>query len=267
MAKPREPESATSGAERAKHSPSGQLSVGPQIFFMLGTGTSVPGRGCWLARAHTAKKRKTDMSKPTQNSPDGARDFGLPQTFFRTRLRLPMLGRERQEVNSLVQQPNTRSEKRRGRARLLRLKSWPVAAKIIALCVGVAAAVAVGLTALGYTQAAYGLKQQAEAALWSDGLLVSDQVDAWNSKRLSDVQSLANLPAVSRILEAGPNADPADVQAAQDAMNVIRAAGDDVISISLLDSDGTIRISTLAPNVGKNLKQRDYFQAAMHGES
>jgi methyl-accepting chemotaxis protein len=123
------------------------------------------------------------------------------------------------------------------------------------------------LTALGYTQAASGLKQQAEAALWSDGLLVSDQVDAWNAKRLSDVQSLANLPAVSRALEAGPNADPADVQAAQDAMNVIRASGEDVLSISLLDSQGTIRLSTLAPNVGKNLKQRDYFQAAMRGQS
>jgi len=142
-----------------------------------------------------------------------------------------------------------------------------VAAKIVGLCVGVAASVAIGLTALGYTQASAGLKQQAEAALWSDGLLVANQVDAWNAKRLSDVQSLAMLPAVSRVLEAGADADPADVNAAQDAMNVIRASGDDVLSISLMDRDGTIRLSTLAPNVGKNLKQRDYFQAGMQGQT
>jgi methyl-accepting chemotaxis protein len=135
------------------------------------------------------------------------------------------------------------------------------------LCVGVAAAVAVGLTILGYTQASAGLKQQAEAALWSDGLLVSNQVDAWNAKRMSDVEALAALPAVRRTLEAGANADPADVKAAQDAMEVMRASSDDVLSISMLDSGGTITLSTLPPNVGKNLKQRDYFQASMGGKS
>ena len=150
---------------------------------------------------------------------------------------------------------------------MLRMRSWPLGVKIVALCVGVAAAVAIGLTSLGYSQAATGLKQQAEAALWSDGLLVSDQVDAWNAKRLSDVQSLAALPAVSRALEAGPDADPSDVRAALDAMNVIRSSSDDVLSISMLDAEGTIRISTLPPNVGKNLKQRDYFQAGMRGET
>jgi methyl-accepting chemotaxis protein len=147
------------------------------------------------------------------------------------------------------------------------IRSWPLAAKIVALCVGTAAAVAIGLTALGYTQASAGLKEQAEAALGSDGLLVANQVDAWNSKRLADVQSLASLPAVRRALELGANADPTDVQAAQDAMDVIRKSGDDVLSISLIDSDGTIRLSTLPPNVGKNLKQRDYFQAGMQGQS
>jgi methyl-accepting chemotaxis protein len=142
-----------------------------------------------------------------------------------------------------------------------------LATKIIGLCVGTAAAVAVGLTALGYTQASAGLKQQAEAALGSDGLVVANQVDAWNAKRLSDVQSLAALPAVRRVLENGANADPTDVQATQDAMNVMRASGDDVLSISLFDAGGTIQMSTLPPNVGKNLKQRDYFQASMRGES
>jgi C4-dicarboxylate-specific signal transduction histidine kinase len=57
------------------------------------------------------------------------------------------------------------------------------------------------------------------------------------------------------------------VLGAQDAMNVMRASGDDVLSISLMDSSGTIVMSTLPPNVGKNLKQRDYFQASMSGKT
>ncbi|MBV9134273.1 MAG: methyl-accepting chemotaxis protein [Chloroflexi bacterium] len=170
----------------------------------------------------------------------------------------------------MVRQPTLNSEPRRKRGglRKLNVRTWPVATKIVGLCVGVAAAVAIGVTALGYTQASAGLKQQAEAALGSDGLLVANQVDAWNAKRLSDVQSLAALPSVRRVLEGGASPDPVDVQAAQDAMDVIRASsGDDVLSISLIGADGTIQLSTLAPNVGKNLKVRDYFQAGMRGQS
>jgi methyl-accepting chemotaxis protein len=167
----------------------------------------------------------------------------------------------------VVGHSNLKSERRRRRGGPLRTKSWSVAAKIVALCVGVAASVAVGLTALGYTQASAGLKQQAEAALWSDGLLVSNQVDAWNAKRLSDVQYLAALPSVRRVLEGGASADPTDVRATQDAMDVIHGSGYDVLSISLLDAEGTIQLSTLPPNVGKNLKQRDYFQGAMQGQN
>jgi methyl-accepting chemotaxis protein len=168
----------------------------------------------------------------------------------------------------VVRQASVRREQRRRKSGLFRLRitSWSVAAKIVVLCVGVAAAVATGLTALGYTQASAGLKVQAEAALGSDGLLVANQVDAWNAKRLSDVQSLASLPAVQRVLESQPKPDPADVAAAQDAMNVMRASSDDVLSISLIASDGTIQLSTLAPNVGKNLGVRDYFKASMAGQ-
>jgi len=167
----------------------------------------------------------------------------------------------------VVRQSTLDNTRRRGRASLFRVRSWPVAAKLVGLCVGVAASVAVGLTVLGYTQASYGLKQQAEAALWSDGLLVANQVDAWNAKRLSDVKSLAELPAIRRTLEFGAAADPSDIQNAQDAMNVIRASGDDVLSMSMMDGSGTIVMSTLPPNVGRNLKQRDYFQAAMTGRT
>src|SRR5471032_2007105 len=114
-------------------------------------------------------------------------------------------------TSNVVRQSNVDNTQRRGRTSLIRVRTWPVAAKLVGLSVGVAAALAIGLTFLGYTLASGGLKQQAEAALWSDGLLVANQIDAWNAKRLSDVQSLAALPAVRRTLEAGPAADPADV--------------------------------------------------------
>src|SRR4051794_2453214 len=152
-------------------------------------------------------------------------------------------------TQNVVRQSRVQQNRRRGGARLLRVRSWPLAAKLVSLCVGIAASVALGLTVLGYTQAASGLKQQAEAALWSDGLLVANQVDAWNARRLSDVQSLAALPAVRRAIELGPDADPRDVQAAQDAMEVVRASADDVLSISAFDASGTITMSTLPPNV------------------
>jgi methyl-accepting chemotaxis protein len=167
----------------------------------------------------------------------------------------------------VARQATEENQRRRTRVRLLRVRTWPVAAKIVGLCIAIAASIAVGLTVLGYTQASAGLKQQAEAALWSDGLLVANQVDNWNQKRLADVQSLAALPAVRRAVEYGSAADAADVQAAQDAMTVMRTSGDDVLSISILDSNGTIVMSTLPPNVGKNLKQRDYFQASMQGRT
>src|SRR5262249_44893227 len=45
----------------------------------------------------------------------------------------------------------------RRKTRLLRVRTWPVAAKLVGLCVGVAVVLAVGLTVLGYTQASAGL--------------------------------------------------------------------------------------------------------------
>ena len=40
-----------------------------------------------------------------------------------------------------------------------RFDDWPMALKLIAYCAGLAAALAIGLTVMGYVQAAQGLKQ------------------------------------------------------------------------------------------------------------
>src|SRR5437867_7827441 len=98
------------------------------------------------------------------------------------------------------QDPQKHSQRR---VRILRVPTWPVAAKLVGLCVGVAAVLAIGLTALGYTQASAGLKQQAEAALYSDGLLVANEVDSWHDKNSTGVEELAEMPWVQRTLSAG----------------------------------------------------------------
>jgi hypothetical protein len=42
-----------------------------------------------------------------------------------------------------------------------RFEDWPIALKLIAYCAGLAAALAIGLTAMGYIQAAQGLSERA----------------------------------------------------------------------------------------------------------
>src|ERR1051326_6836803 len=123
---------------------------------------------------------------------------------FRTRGPRSMLGGKRRCLGrrgDVVRPSTVNSERRRkrGALRKLNVRAWSVATKIVGLCVGVAAAGAVGLTTLGYTQAASGLKQQAEAALWSDGLVVANQVDAWNDKRLRSEEHTSELQSHSFI--------------------------------------------------------------------
>ena len=59
--------------------------------------------------------------------------------------------------------------------------------KLIAHSGGLAAALAIGLTAMGYIQAAQGLREQAEATLSSDALVVTTSIDDWHSQRLASL--------------------------------------------------------------------------------
>jgi len=72
--------------------------------------------------------------------------------------------------------------------------------KLIAHSGGVAAALAIGLTTMGYIQAAQGLREQAEATLSSDALVVTTSIDDWNSQRLASLATLARLPAIQQTL-------------------------------------------------------------------
>src|SRR5215208_2811778 len=101
----------------------------------------------------------------------------------------------------------------------MRFADWPLATKTVVVCVGLAAALALVLTTMGYLQASRGLREQAEAALHSDALLVADAIDNWHGERLGDLEILARLPAIRRVLE--PDASPAAVSAAQDALDAV----------------------------------------------
>src|ERR1043165_2472851 len=115
--------------------------------------------------------------------------------------------------------------------------NWPVAVKFIALCVGTSAALAIGFSSMGYVQARDGLQQQAQSALSSDALIVTNAIDDWHARRWHDLQYVASLPAVQRAVAAGSvdAADPKDVQTAQEAINALQASSPELDSITLME--------------------------------
>ena len=149
--------------------------------------------------------------------------------------------------------------------RALTVRDWPVAAKVVGLCVSVTAVVAISLATMGYQQAATGLERQAEAALGSDALLVANSIDDWNAERLEELRAVAGLPAVRRVVMSNGAAAPADVSSTQDALTTFSTTRPDVDSFSLIDRQGTYFLSGTQDTLGLKVPQRDYFQASMSG--
>jgi PAS domain S-box-containing protein len=145
----------------------------------------------------------------------------------------------------------------------MRFADWPLATKTVVVCVGLAAALALVLTTMGYLQASRGLREQAEAALHSDALLVADAIDNWHAERLGDLEILARLPAIRRVLEPDPS--PAAISAAQDALDAVDTMRDELDSVGLLNSAGQFILSSNRGDVGQAVPQRDYFQVALRG--
>src|ERR1700694_3462609 len=83
--------------------------------------------------------------------------------------------------------------------RVFNPRRWPVATKIIGLCLGASAALTIGLTAMGYLQARQGLQQQAQTALGLDAQIVTNAIDAWHVRRWHDLQVMADMPAIQRV--------------------------------------------------------------------
>src|SRR5690349_16554851 len=97
-------------------------------------------------------------------------------------------------------------------------RDWPLAVKIAALCISIAAMLAIGLTALGYVRASAGLRQQAESALGADALTVTTSIDRWHRERWAALQMLASLPAVQEVARQGDQASPDARQVAASAL-------------------------------------------------
>ncbi len=149
----------------------------------------------------------------------------------------------------------------------VRVRDWPLAAKVVALSVAVSTALSIGLTATGYVQASRGLRDQAEAALEADARLVVSVVDEWNARRLADLEALARMPAARRLLEAPGQPASDDVEELQGMLASVDGVAAEVDSIGLLDSTGTFIASSNQKDIGSSVKQRDYFQEALQGRT
>ncbi len=134
--------------------------------------------------------------------------------------------------------------------------------KVLLLCVGIAAALAAALTALGYSKARAGLREQAEDAMTAEAKGVGDAIDRWNEGRLRVLQALAASLALRHALQP---VRPADAAAADEALSIAAATEPDVDSIGVLDLRGTFIRSSNPKDPGQNVAQRDYFQNALRG--
>jgi methyl-accepting chemotaxis protein len=152
-------------------------------------------------------------------------------------------------------------------SRLARIGDWPIATKVVALCVGVAVALTIVLTTISYLQAAAGLREQADAALRSDAELTVNAANGWNTERINQLRTLAGMPEIQRILKDGPDANPEAVNVIQAIVASMKANDPDVEVLNIMDTTGTTVVSNNPRSLGQNFKQRDYFQAAMRGET
>lgn len=143
-----------------------------------------------------------------------------------------------------------------------------LASKVALLSVACAGVLAVTLTYRSYLLATAALRSEAESAMRADARQVASYVDVWNAQRLHDLEALAKLGSVARLLESHGKASEADLQSATDALDTLAEATSDVESIALVDAEGNILLNTNAEDAKsgvKSLKVRDYFQEAMKG--
>ncbi len=152
--------------------------------------------------------------------------------------------------------------RRRGVLAAFRVADWPLAAKVIALCVGLSAVLTIGLTVMGYRQAAEGAREQAETALRVDAQMVAGALDTWNGQRLTDLQTLATFPAVRGYMEsllAGTTPKPEDLNGARDALVSFDSVLKDVDSVTLTGKGGKFDLSSVEKEKGTDVSFREYY--------
>ena len=148
---------------------------------------------------------------------------------------------------------------------VLRINDWPIAAKITVLCTVIAIALASALTAIGYSQAAAGLAQQADKEIEADAHIVETTIDDWHQQRLATLALGAISPAVMRIAERGDAASASDRAEALAVLNSIAQRNSDIESVGVMDSYGTFVLDVDPAGIGVSGQQYDFFQQAMQG--
>ncbi|HEX2988982.1 MAG TPA: cache domain-containing protein, partial [Chloroflexota bacterium] len=149
-----------------------------------------------------------------------------------------------------------------------RIGDLSVGIKITILCVGLCAALAIALTAIGYRQASEGLRTQAESALASDAMTVASTVDGWNIQRIRDLQSLSANPVIQEFAAADPVARATQMKQIQGALkSLLDSASDEGLeAVGIMDSAGNF-VADTASTLPAPSPQRDYFKAAMNGKA
>ena len=147
--------------------------------------------------------------------------------------------------------------------RWLSVVDWPIGLQLMVISLAVTAAVGAALTGLGVTMAEAGLQTEAENALRADAALVAKVIDDWNTSRLNELRAIAKLPQLKEFQRSSSSLFPEDLAEIRADLEALAQPGID--SISVLNADGTIVVSTSPTDVGVNLRQRDYFRLAMGG--
>src|ERR1700730_5205211 len=114
-------------------------------------------------------------------------------------------------------------------ARVLQVRYWSVATRIVVACVGIALAFAGAVTAIGYLKASAGLSEQGQARLEADAVIITTAIDQFNSKNQDISHALAKLPLVVRVMAAG-DAATAEDRAALTELSVSLTTSSDGVS-------------------------------------
>lgn len=144
-------------------------------------------------------------------------------------------------------------------------RSLPLATKMVLLSVGLSGALAAGLTWLGYTKAASGLRTKSELALGSESQLTAMMIDNWMAERLVTLRGVASLRSVRTVLETAVSLAREDVDASNLALSDIAAVAPEIESIEVIDLRGNVVASTTDEAQPAGVMKRPEMRSALAG--
>jgi hypothetical protein len=145
------------------------------------------------------------------------------------------------------------------------INDWPIVAKITVLCTAIAIVLASALTAIGYSQAAAGLSQQADKEIEADAHIVETTIDDWHRQRLAVLALGAIAPAMVHVAEQGDAASASDQADVLAILTNIAKRNPDIETVGVMDSRGNYVLDVDPASLGSSGAQYDFFQQAMLG--